>query len=186
MAVRIIIVALTLLVGVLSGCGGSQDQVPIAKESLLAERVVVVNDVPNLLLCLGQLSAVLQKNPGDTDVSLSCAAGTYRGMTSEGRECELKVDSDKGVFRLQVEREAVSINWGNVAHTMEGRPMHNLEDASAPSQRGIQLTRFTGSLVPVTEALILRVGTAGLKLPQMIYQRTADGATKSVVCNFGK
>jgi hypothetical protein len=185
-AMRAALISLVLFPVLLPGCGGNSDQAMAERKSALAERVVVVNDMPNLQLCLGQLSAALLKKPGDTDISFNCAAGTYRGLTPEGRLCELKVDSDAGTFRFRVGEDAVSIKWDTSAHTAQGRPMHNLEDASAPPKRGIQLTQFTGGAVPVTEAMILRVGTGKPALPELTYLRTADGAIQSVPCVFGK
>jgi hypothetical protein len=72
------------------------------------------------------------------------------------------------------------------AHNAEGLPMLNIEDAGAPQQPGIQLKRFTGSLVPTTEYLILRIAGGRPVLPEMIYQITENGTTKSVLCRFGK
>lgn len=176
-----------MLIAFLSGCGaGDGGGLPVAQKSVLAQRVVGVADMPNLYSCLGELGAALRKKPEGREVGFDCATGTYSGRTSRGRVCALQVDGGTGEFEFQVEGEAVSIKWEDVAHAADGSDIHNLEDASVPAQPGVQLTRFTGSLVPVTEALILRVGTGVPMIAQMIYQRTADGATHSVLCNFGK
>lgn len=156
------------------------------QESLLAQRVVAAAQVPNLYRCLSELGAALRKDPGRGTVSLECATGTYRGLTSTGRHCELKIDGVTGVFRFTLERDAVSIRKEDVAHAADGRSLHNLADASAPDQPGIQLTRFTGAPMPVTEALILRFGGRLPALPQMIYQRSAGGQPETVLCSFGK
>lgn len=180
-------VALSLLIALFSGCGGGDGNgSPVVMKSFYAQRVVGVTDMPNLSLCLGQLGTALQKNPGQREVSLDCATGIYRGLTTDGRDCALKVDGETGEFEFQLERELVLIKWENVAHGADGSAIHNLEDASATAQPGIQLTRFTGGLVPVTEALILRVGTGVPLLAKMIYQRTADGVTSAALCRFGK
>jgi hypothetical protein len=175
-----------LLITLLSACGGGGDVIPPAKEDPHAPRIVALTDMPNLSRCLGQLDTALQKNPGQREVGLDCAAGIYRGLTTDGRDCALKVDGETGEFQFQFEREVVTIQWDNVARAADGSPIHNLEDASAPGQPGVQLTRFTGSLVPITEALILSVGTGVPMLAKMIYQLTTGGATSSVLCNFGK
>jgi hypothetical protein len=180
--------AAAIAAGCLAGCGDnrSQPDTPVMRESLLAQRVVAVTEIPNLYRCLNDLGAALQKDPGHGKASLACATGTYRGTTSAGRHCELKVDGETGEFRFQLESEIVSIKLEQLAHAADGSPIHNLADASAPAQPGIQLTRFTGALVPVTEALILRFGSGLPALPQMIYQRTTDGPPRAVLCSFGK
>jgi hypothetical protein len=177
-----------LAAAVLSGCGDNRNPpgAPAMQESLLAQRVVAVTAVPDLYRCLSDLGAALQKDPGFGTVNLACATGTYRGQTSAGRHCELKIDGLAGVFRFELERDIVSIRIEQVALAADGRPLHNLADASAPAQPGIQLTRFSGAPVPVTEALILRFGSTLPALPQMIYQRTADGPPQTVLCSFGK
>jgi hypothetical protein len=177
-----------LAAAVLCSCGDNRNppDTPVMQESLLAQRVVAVTAVPDLYRCLSDLGAALQKDPGFGTVNLACATGTYRGMTSAGRHCELKIDGPAGVFRFELERDVVSIRIAQVAHAADGRALHNLADASAPAQPGIQLTRFSGAPVPVTEALILRFGSGLPALPQMIYQRTAAGPPETVLCSFGK
>lgn len=174
--------------GTFSGCGdnGNADTPLVRQESLLAQHVVTVTEVPNLYRCLSDLGEALQRDPGHGGGSLACATGTYRGMTSTGRHCELKVDGETGMFRFQLEREIVSIELGQVAFAADGSSIHNLADASAPAQPGIQITRFTGAPAPVTEAMILRLGAGRPAMPQMIYQRTADGPPTSILCSFGK
>jgi hypothetical protein len=180
--------AAALAAAALSGCGDNHDSrvLPGMQESLLAQRVVKVTEVPNLYRCLSDLGAALQKAPGFGTVDLACATGTYRGLTSAGRHCELKIDGPAGVFRFELERDIVSIRMEQVAYAVDGRALHNLADASAPAQPGIQLTRFSGAPLPVTEALILRFSSGLSALPQMIYQRTAAGPPRTVLCSFGK
>lgn len=177
-----------LALGLCVGCGGNQDAdtAPLSRASLRAQHVVAPGEMSDLSHCLEQLASALQKQAGTEQLSLHCASGTYRGQNSAGRLCELKIDAATGMFRFQLEREVVSILWGNVAYASDGRPIHNLEDASTVAQPGIQLSRFTGSLTPQTEILILRLDAGISRLPKMIYQRTADGATQSAVCNFGR
>jgi hypothetical protein len=178
---------LVVTLSCLSACGDNRPVTPSTQqESLLSARVVTVTDVPNLYRCLSELGVALHRDPGHSQVNLACATGTYRGQTSAGRPCELHVDGDNGVFRFQLEHETIRIKLEAASHGADGRALHNLEDASAPAQPGIQLTRFTGALVPVTEALILRFGGALPALPQMIYQRIADGPPQSILCSFGK
>lgn len=181
-------IAAAFAAAALSGCGDNRDAgtAPALRESLLAQRVVAVSAVPELYRCLSDLGAALRKEPGFGIVDLACATGTYRGLTSAGRHCELKIDGPAGLFRFELERDIVSIRIEQVAHAADGRPLHNLADASAPSQPGIQLIRFSGAPQPATEALILRFGSGQPALPQIIYQRTAAGPTESVLCNFGK
>lgn len=183
---RVLTAAVAL--GCLPGCGDNRHDAaaPALRESLLAERVVAVTEVPNLYRCLGDLGKALRQDPGHGSINLACATGTYLGTTSAGRHCELKVDGQTGVFRFQLEKEIVSIKLAQVAHAADGTSIHNLADASAPAQPGIQLTRFSGAPVPITEALILRFGGGTPALPQMIYQRTADGPPTSILCRFGK
>jgi hypothetical protein len=180
--------AAALAAGALSACGDNRDApaAPAMQESLLAQRVVAVSAIPDLYRCLSDLGAALQKDAGFGTVDLACATGTYRGATSAGRHCELKIDGPARVFRFEIEHDIVSIRIEPVAHAADGRPLHNLADASAPAQPGIQLTRFSGAPVPVTEALILRFGSGLPALPQMIYQRTATGPPETVLCSFGK
>ena len=179
--------ALLIALGCVSACGDNRpSEQSAARDSLLAERVVAVTEVPNLYRCLSELGVALHKDPGHAQVNLACASGTYRGQTSAGRPCELRVDGENGVFRFQLEGETIRIKLEPVAHGADGTAIDNLEDASAPKQPGIQLTRFTGALVPVTEALILRFGSTLPALPQMIYQRSAEGPPQAVLCSFGK
>lgn len=178
---------LLVALGCLSACGDNgPSDVAVARQSQQSARVVAVAEVPNLYRCLSELGAALHKAPGNIRVSLACASGTYRGQTRAGRPCGLRVDGENGAFHFQTEGETVRIKLEQVAHGADGRALDNLEDASAPGQPGIQLTRFNGALVPVTEALILRFGSALPALPQMIYQRGAAGPPTSILCNFGK
>lgn len=180
--------AASLAAAALSGCGDNRDSraAPPMQDSLLAQRVVAVSAVPDLYRCLGELGAALQKAPGLAKVDLACATGTYRGLTGAGRHCQLTVDGPAGLFRFELERDIVSIRVEQATHAADGRPLHNLADASTPAHPGIELTRFSGAPVPVTEALILRFGSGRPALPQMIYQRTAAGPAETVVCDFGK
>jgi len=171
----------------LAGCSENRPSDSTSPQTrLLSERVVAVNDVLGLYRCLDELGAALRKHPGHTEVSLACAAGTYRGRTSASQPCELQVDGVNGEFRFQVDRETVRIRLDHVGHGADGSATHNLEDASAPAQPGIQLTRFSGGRIPTTEALILRFGKALPALPQMLYQRSAEGPPTAIVCHFGK
>lgn len=181
-------IALSLAAAAVSGCGDNRDSraAPPMQESLRAQRVVAPSAVPDLYRCLAALGAALQKNPGFAKVDLSCATGTYRGLTSAGRHCQLTVDGPAGLFRFELERDVVSIGIEQVAYAADGRALHNLADASTPAQPGIQLTRVSGAPVPLTEALILRFGSGRPALPQMMYQRTAAGPPETVVCDFGK
>jgi hypothetical protein len=178
--------AMLIALGCLSACGDNRPDQPAApRPSLLSERVVAVTEMPDLYRCLSDLGQALRKQAGRGQASLACAAGTYRGQTSAGRPCELRIDGENGLFRFQLEGETVEIKLERAVHAADGAPIHNLEDASAPAQPGIQLTRFTGAFVPVTEALILRFGGALPSLPQMIYQRSAAGPPQSILCRFG-
>lgn len=171
----------------LAGCGGDQKAVTVfPKENARAQRVVEASDVPNLIQCVNQLSIALKKQANSVDVNLHCVAGTYQGETSEGRKCSLKIDDDQPGFQFQVERERVDIRWEKVAYAADGSPVHNLEDSSVPGQPGVQLTRFSGAQMPLTEALIMRIGAGAPVLPQMIYQHTLGSTTKTVRCVFGK
>lgn len=168
----------------LSACGGS-GPVPVVVNKIPEIRVMTMSDVPNLTTCLYRLSTALTKNPLQREVGLDCASGSYKGLTADGRSCFLDVDGVKGLFEFTVDHDTVDIRMETVAITANGKPIHNLEDASAPMQPGVQLTRFTGGLSAVTEALILRMGSGIPVLPKMIYQRSESNITKSVECNFG-
>lgn len=177
-----------LVAAALSGCGDNRDAgaAQAMPESLLAQRVVAVTALPDLYRCLSDVGAALQKDPGFAKANLACATGTYRGMTSAGRHCELKIDGPAGVFRFELEHDVVTIPIEQIAHAADGRALHNLADASAPAQPGIEVTRFRGAPEPVTEALILRFGSGRPALPQMIYQRSGAGLPQTTVCSFGK
>lgn len=182
--VMIVLVTQTCL---LAGCGGKPDaSQALLKENLRAQRTVTITELPDLFVCLQQIDTALQKNPRQAGVGINCASGTYRGLTTEGRDCAMQIDGDAGTFTLRVESEIFNIQWENVAFAADGSAIHNLEDASAPGQPGIQLTRFTGARTPLTEALILRAGKGVPALPQMIYQRNEGDANKFVRCSFGK
>lgn len=171
----------------LAGCGGKPDaSQTVLKENLRAQRAVTITELPDLFVCLQQIDTALQKNPRQAGVGINCATGTYRGLTPEGRDCAMQIDGDAGTFTLQVESEVFRIQWENVAFAADGSAIHNLEDASVPGQPGIQLTRFTGAQIPLTEALIFRAGKGVPALPQMIYQRNERDANKFVRCSFGK
>ena len=171
----------------LAGCGGQPDaSQTLLKENLRAQRAVTITELPDLFTCLRQIDTALQKNPRQPGVGINCATGTYRGLTPEGRDCAMQIDGDAGTFTLRVEPEVFSIHWENVAFAADGSAIHNLEDASTPGQPGIQLTRFTGARIPLTEALILRAGKGAPALPEMIYQRNEGDANKFVRCSFGK
>lgn len=180
-----------LLPGLLSlcffmpGCGGG-DQRTVAPPNALAQRLVGANEIPDLALCLGRIGAALRKEADQAASNFNCATGTYQGLTNEGRHCMLKIDGLARSFFFQVEQQAVAIKWEIVAHAADGSPVDNLEDASAPAQPGIQLTRFTGTQIPLTEALILRLSAGAARLPEMIYQRSEDSVTKFITCKFGK
>jgi len=177
---------LVLLTVLVTGCGNGGDRAPSPNATALARRAVAVTEVPDLFHCLDNLGTALKKNPGRGEISLSCLTGTYHGQTTSGRDCNLEVNGETQEFRFQVERTIVTIKMEFFAHNAEGLPMLNIEDAGAPQQPGIQLKRFTGSLVPTTEYLILRIAGGRPVLPEMIYQITENGTTKSVLCRFGK
>lgn len=169
-----------------SGCGdnaASDRSVPAP--NLLSARVVAVTEVPNLHRCVAEMAQALEKNPGRAQVDLTCASGTYKGATSAGRLCDLHIDGDNKEFTFTVERDVVRIKLEQVAHLANGAAIHNLENAGTPSQPGIQLTRFTGAPVAVTEALVLRFEAPLPAPPQMIYQRSANGTSTAVICRFG-
>lgn len=181
--VGVLLLALLLV----TGCGeNAPSDVASPRMRLLSERIVAVDDVLGLYRCLDNLGTTLRKHPGRNAVSLACAAGTYRGRTGASQPCELQVDGVNGEFRFQVERQTVRIRLDRAVHGADGSAVYNLEDASAPAQPGIQLTRFTGGRTPTTEALILRFGTSLPALPHMLYQRSADGPTTAIICVFGK
>ncbi len=173
------------IITLLCSCGGG-DVRQIGSRSDPAQRLMTVQEIPDLSNCLGQLGTALKTTSQRQNINLNCATGTYRGLTNEGRDCSLKIDGAAQVFRFQVEQEIVAIKWEIVAHAANGMPLDNLHDASATGQPGIELSRFTGSLIPVTEALTLRIGAGLPALPKMIYQRSENGATKFTVCNFGR
>ena len=185
--IKAIVIIAILIIGI-GGCGGGQES--SVSRNLLAERAVVVENVPNLKICLARINAALKNDVGQFDGGLSCAEGTYRGLTGDGYKCSLTIDAMKRSFHFEVGRDiVVEIQWGDIAHSADGRPIHNLEDASVSFNPGIQLTRFTGGLSPQTEALILRAssgGTGPTALPKMIYQLSGDRAIKFTECNFGK
>lgn len=177
---------LLLALSLLQACGDNHQSTAAAGTRLLADRVVAVTEAPTLYRCLDALGATLRQAPGRAQASLACAAGTYRGQTSTGRPCSLQVDSEHGTFHFQLDGESVRIQLEAASFGADGAPRHNLEDASAPGQPGIQLTRFSAAPEALTEALILRFERTLPALPQMIYQRVADGPPHAVVCRFGK
>ncbi|PRC92979.1 hypothetical protein [Solimicrobium silvestre] len=175
--------AIAVLTGfALTGCGGNQNDPP--KENTLSQHVVSTSEIPALIRRVDQLSTALRKQPNTTSVGLHSVAGTYQGETSDGRLCSLMVDEDHPGFQFQVEREKIGIHWEPLAYAANGAVIHNLEDSSAPGQPGVQLTRFTNAPIPMTEVLILRIGTGTPALPQMIYLRTQGSTTKTVKCIF--
>jgi len=172
---------------VLAGCGGSQNPPnAMQKENIKSEHVVDASEVPNLYKCLSQLTADLRSQPDSTAVNLHCPAGTYQGETPEGRMCSMRVDENLPGMQFQIERDSFAIRLETVAYRGDGSAVHNMEDASASRQQGVQLTRFSGTQSPVTEAMILRVGAGSSALPQMIYMRTQGGTTKVMQCIYGK
>jgi hypothetical protein len=169
-----------------AGCGDNAPSDQSAPTpNLLAARVVAVTEVPNLHRCVADIGQALEKNPGRAQVDLTCAAGSYKGATGAGRLCDLHIDSDNKEFTFTVERDVVRIRFEQVAYLANGAAVHNLENAGTPSQPGIQLTRFTGAPVAVTEALVLRFEASLPAPPQMIYQRSANGTSTAVICRFG-
>lgn len=178
--------ALLLVTAGLYGCGDNRTAEAPSRDRLLAARIVATAEIPTLYQCLSDLGTELRTNPGRANASLTCAAGTYRGQTSSGRPCELRVDGEAGLFRFQLDHDVVEIKLEKTMVGADGVPLHNLEDASAPNQPGIQLIRFTGAQMPVTEALILRFGRALPALPHMVYQRQGGAAPESTDCRFGK
>lgn len=168
----------------LSSCGGNEPA-PVVVSKVPEIRVTTMSDVPTLTTCLDRVSTALTKDSFQRDVGLDCASGSYKGLTADGRSCSLNVYGAKGLFEFKVDHDAVDIRMETVAISANGKPIHNLENASAPMQPGVQLTRFTGGLSAVTEALILRMGSGVPVLPKMIYQRSESNITKSVECNFG-
>ncbi|MCU6432965.1 hypothetical protein LPB67_04135 [Undibacterium sp. Jales W-56] len=194
---------LCLIVGavfaLLSACGGDDAGRAIKKDAV-AEHIVELADVPAVNQCLQQIVQQLQQSigtdPAQTSLSWHCAAGTYRGMTPQGRDCSLQVDAENQLFRFAHDGELIAIKWEIVAHNMAGQPVRNLESASNGARAGIQLTRFSAGPTPLTEALVLRSG-AGNKgraaLPQVSYQRSAGSEggsgisnSKVVQCSLGK
>jgi hypothetical protein len=131
------------------------------------------------------VSTALTKDPLQREVGLYCASGAYKGLTADGRSCSLNIDGVMGLFEFMVDHDKVDIRLETVAISENGKPIHNLENASAPMQPGVQLTKFTGGISGVTEALILRMGSAVPVRPKMIYQRSESNITKNVECNFG-
>lgn len=176
------------LVGSQCSCGGHDSALPppVQQENAKAEKVVGLTNLDDLSHCLSDLSAQLRAKPGRTDLNLYCAVGSYVGALSDGRPCRLKVDDGTSKFELQMGTDRITIAWNTLVFGADGKPSSNLEDSSAAGQPGIQLTQFTGGLVPVTEALILRAGSRPQVLPQMMYQRTEASNTKYLVCRFGK
>jgi hypothetical protein len=168
----------------LSACGGGESMV-VPQVAPAVIRTVEVVDVPDLSRCLQTLGGALRMSPTQPTVGLHCATGLYRGLTGQGYTCQLFVDGASGDFRFEGGRDVVAIRWADVATTADGHPIHNLEDASAPDQPGVQLTRFTGGFPATTEALILRVGSGEPALPKMTYRRTQGQTTSEVVCQFG-
>ena len=166
-----------------SSCSGGD--ISVGKAAVAEFKVISPADVPVLALCIGSIGAALRARPDQRDVGLACASGVYRGLTMEGRSCSLEVNGAQGEFSFKVESDTVLIKWSDVAVGPDGRAVHNLEDASAPLQPGVQLTRFTSSPAPVSEALILRMTRSAPVLPQMTYQRSEGNTTASVQCNFG-
>ena len=174
------ITALSLL----CACGGG-DPAPVAMRAAPEVKAVAMADVPALSVCLDRVAAALTKDPLQREVGLECASGAYKGLTADGRSCSLHVDGIQGLFEFMVDHDTVDIRLQTVALSASGKPIHNLEDASSPLQPGVQLTRFSGGLSPVTEALVLRMGSGIPVLPKMIYQRMESNSTKIVECSFG-
>lgn len=177
---------LAVSVLLLAGCGDNAQVTPRSAnmQALRTLHVIGVAEIPKLYSCLVRIASAVGKALPKEAISLACANGTYRGQTASGDSCELEVDSD--AFRFTAGRAQVRIGWANIAFTGSGRAVHNLEDASAPSQPGVQLTRVGGAPHTVTESLILAMSNGRPQLPHMTYQRTAAGVTSAVRCLFGK
>jgi hypothetical protein len=175
-----------LMATTLCACGGGGGE-PVSVAPRIQEPVhqVAMSDVPSLSRCLAKIDSALKKSPRQSDASLDCATGIYSGLTQDGRLCSLKVDGAMGSFDFEVDHEQVDIRWITSAIAADGTPIHNLEDASSSTQPGVMLTRFTGAIQPVTEALILQMSGTHPVLPKMIYQRVEGNSTRSVQCNFG-
>ncbi|WP_309377242.1 hypothetical protein [Rhodoferax sp.] len=176
---------LLLSVVTLCACGGGGEAFSAAPKIQVTVRQVAMADIPGLSRCLSTIDGALKKSAKQSDASLDCATGIYAGSTVDGRLCSLKVDGAKGSFNFEVDHEKVDIRWTTSAIAADGTPVHNLEDASTSTQPGIMLTKFTGSIQPITEALILRMSGGDPVLPKMIYQRFKGTSASSVQCNFG-
>jgi hypothetical protein len=176
---------LLLMVATLCACGGGGALVSAAPKVQEPVHQVVMADVPDLSRCLATIDRALEKSSKQSDASLDCATGIYTGSTQDGRLCSLQVDGATGSFDFEVDHEQVDIRWTTSAIAADGTPVHNLEDASTSLQPGVMLTKFTGALQPVTEALILRMSGTDPVLPKMIYQRFEGNSVRSVQCNFG-
>lgn len=170
------------LLAFLAACGGNT---PSPQAPARAQHIVATSELPNLQRCLGELSRALRAQPGLADVDLQCAAGIYQGQTSAGRSCSLQVDAQARLFRFRLEQESIALPVMTLAFGADGKAHHNIEDAGVPTQPGIQLTRFTGGAIPVTEAIALRSGAGKAGLPRMIYQRTQGSTTTTTQCVFG-
>jgi hypothetical protein len=175
----------------LAGCGG--ESVPQAKAPVAVHEFAAA-DLPALNTCLAQIAEALQKDPSQRAVGLSCLRGNLRGLLADGNACALTVDAEASGFRFDYGRESVNIRWQDVSFPPGARPIHNLEYAGMPRRPGIQLTRFTGGLAPLTEAITIRAGTASngaAALPAISYQRILqqpqNGSQLTLVeCRFGK
>lgn len=175
--------AAVLLLGACSG--GNKPPAP----QVAQHRELASADLPELGSCLDKIATALSHDPSQRAVGLDCLDGTLRGLTSDGSVCALQVNAQANSFRFDYGRESVSIVWQDVSFPPNRAPIHNLENVSIPSRPGVQLTRFTGGLAPVTEAIVLRSGILGrgaAAMPTMAYQRTASNQTEYVECRFGK
>ena len=187
--------ALGLLWGLLTACGGSSDDPSAAalrRAQEAAATPVPLQRLPALHRCLSGLSEQLQasKPVAQQALSIACLVGTYTGKTTQGDECFLQVDGTQNRFTFGYGKQTAVIDWAEVAIAADGQPVHNLEAADLDAARpGVQLSRLTAVPEALTETLALRAGlahqTGPLSLPQISYRRVPQtGKAQDVYCRF--
>lgn len=176
----------------LTACGGAEDaatKAALQRAQAAAAKPVALQALPALHQCLTGLSQQLRNGSLQDTPSLTCLAGRYSGLTVQGEDCFLQIDSDLRQFKLVAGARAVQIDWAVVAMGADGRPVHNLESSDIDAGRpGVQLTRFTAFPEAITETLALRAGLAQqgpTGLPQLSYLRVQAGQVEDLRCRFG-
>lgn len=175
---------------VLAACGGgSPADAMLERAAEAARRPVAPAELPSLHRCLVDLSSALRASAAPQAVDLSCAAGTYRGLTTAGAPCHLRVDAGLRRFSFDDAERLVEIDLAPQAFLPDGRARYNLEPSPLNEQQpGVQLTRFTPLPEARTELIALRAGLpepGPRGLPQLSYQQVQGGSVQEVRCRFG-